>query len=102
MWEGGRCRPPSRGNIMSAEPRLALIDDDRNWAEALAEYLGTHGIDVRLADNGRRGLALLEETGIGVAVVDHNMPEMDGLELLRQLRLRRASVTVFLVSGDDE
>jgi DNA-binding response OmpR family regulator len=83
-------------------PRLALIDDDRPWLETLAEYLSDKGYRVETAVGGRRGLRLLEGGGIGLAVVDFHMPDLDGLELLRQLRRRRLNVDVLLMSSDDD
>ena len=87
---------------MSASPRVALIDDDRIWMETLAEYLCDKGYGVETALGGRRGLRLLERGGIGLAVVDFHMPDLDGVELLRQLRRRRLNVDVLLMSSDDD
>jgi DNA-binding response OmpR family regulator len=87
---------------MSANPRVALIDDDRTWLETLAEYLRDKGYGVETAQGGARGLRLLERGGIGLAVVDFHMPDLDGLELLRQLRRRRVQVDVLLMSSDDD
>jgi DNA-binding response OmpR family regulator len=87
---------------MNASPRLALIDDDRTWLETLADYLRDRGYGVETALGGTRGLRLLERGGIGLAVVDFHMPDLDGLELLRQLRCRRLNVDVLLMSSDDD
>jgi DNA-binding response OmpR family regulator len=87
---------------MNASPRLALIDDDRAWLDTLAEYLHDRGYGVETALGGKRGLNLLERGGIGLAVVDFHMPDLDGLELLGQLRRRRLSVDVLLMSSDDD
>ncbi len=87
---------------MSASRRVALIDDDRAWLETLADYLTTKGYGVETALGGRRGLRLLERGGIGLAVVDFHMPDLDGVELLRQLRRRRLNVDVLLMSSDDD
>jgi DNA-binding response OmpR family regulator len=87
---------------MNASPRLALIDDDRTWLETLADYLRDAGYGVETAVGGRGGLRLLERGGIGLAVVDFHMPDLDGMELLRQLRRRRLNVDVLLMSSDDD
>jgi DNA-binding response OmpR family regulator len=87
---------------MSASPRIALIDDDRTWMETLADYLRDRGYGVETALGGRRGLRLLERGGIGLAVVDFHMPDLDGVELLRHLRRRRLNVDVLLMSSDDD
>jgi DNA-binding response OmpR family regulator len=87
---------------MSPSPRVALIDDDRAWLETLADYLGGQGYRVETALGGTRGLTLLERGGVGLAVVDFHMPDLDGLELLRHLRRRRLNVDVLLMSSDDD
>src|SRR5262249_45484979 len=94
--------PRGEGWTMSVTPQIALIDDDRTWTETLAEYFQSRGIAIQVAGDGISGLALLERKGIPVAVVDLQMPGLDGLELLRQLRRRRLAVKVLLVSGHDE
>jgi len=87
---------------MPPVPRVALIDDNRAWLDTLAEYLSDRGYRVETAVGGRRGLRLLEGGGIGLAVVDFHMPDLDGLELVRQLRRRRLNVDVLLMSSDDD
>jgi DNA-binding response OmpR family regulator len=87
---------------MNASRRVALIDDDRTWLETLADYLSDRGYGVETALGGRHGLRLLERGGIGLAVVDFHMPDLDGVELLRQLRRRRLNVDVLLMSSDDD
>jgi CheY-like chemotaxis protein len=82
--------------------QLVLIDDNRAWLEALSECLEQNGFDVRTAEGGKPGLELLEQSGIRVAVVDGNMPEMDGLEVLRELRQRKKNVAVVVLSGEED
>lgn len=81
---------------------IVLIDDDRAWLQALGEYLQSRGFDVRTTAEGTRGLAMLEEQTIPLAVIDFNMPGMNGLELLRQIRHRRRNVTVFVLTSEDD
>jgi DNA-binding response OmpR family regulator len=87
---------------MATPPRIALIDDERSWLDTLAEYLNHRGFQVRTALGGPSGLALLERGEAGLAVVDFHMPELNGLELLRQLRRGRHNVDVLLMSSDDD
>lgn len=87
---------------MKLPPRVAVIDDDRTWLETLADFLRGEGYGVETALGGAPGLRLLERGGIGLAVVDFHMPDLDGLELLRQLRRRRLDVDVLLMSSDDD
>jgi CheY-like chemotaxis protein len=87
---------------MSTEPQIVLIDDDADWAETLADYLRTKGFHVQVTRGGNQALEFLQKHSIPLALVDRNMPDMDGLELVRQLRRSNREISVFLVSGDDE
>jgi DNA-binding NarL/FixJ family response regulator len=82
--------------------QLVLIDDNRAWLDTLADYLEQNGFEVRKANGGKPGLELLEKSGISVAVVDFNMPEMNGLELLRELRERQKNVAVLVLSSEED
>lgn len=86
---------------MSTTTQVLLIDDDRTWLQTLADCLERQGFEVRTADRPLAGLALLDRYDVGAVVLDFRMPEMDGLELLRQIR-RRRRVPVLLLSGEDD
>jgi DNA-binding response OmpR family regulator len=87
---------------MNPPSRIALIDDDRAWRETLADYLQGKGFDVYPAESARRGLDMLNANDIRLAVIDFNLDEMNGLELLRRLRHRARPVTAFMLSNDDD
>lgn len=87
---------------MTSEPRIALIDDDPLWIESLEEMLSDQGFSISVASDGQDGLTLLERNLIPVAVVDYQMPELDGLELLQRVRELEHPVAILLVSGDED
>jgi DNA-binding response OmpR family regulator len=63
-----------------------LIEDDRRLAEMVSEYLGEAGFSVSVAGDGRTGLARLAAEPCDALVLDLMLPDMDGLEVCRQLR----------------
>ena len=81
--------------------RVLIIDDDPKLAELLAAYLQPHGIVVRHAPDGPRGLIAARE-GIDLVVLDIMMPGMDGLDVLRRLRARSAVPVIMLTARGDE
>lgn len=87
---------------MSAQPQILLIDDDVNWGEALAEYLQRKGLAARVVPNALQGLAMLQEDTVALALIDFQMPEIDGLELLRRVRAHNQNLIVLCVSSEDE
>jgi DNA-binding NtrC family response regulator len=87
---------------MNASSIVLLIDDDRAWLETLADCLERQGFVVRTAERPVLGLALLEKYDVRAVVVDFRMPEMDGLELLRQVQRRRRHLPVLLLSSEED
>jgi DNA-binding response OmpR family regulator len=87
---------------MDTRSRIALIDDDRAWLETLSTYLRERGYVVFTADEGGRGLEVVEANDVRLAVIDFHMPGLDGLELLRRLRQCRRPVAALMVSSDDD
>lgn len=78
--------------------RALVIDDSRAVRLILRNHLAELGIPAAEAGDGRAGLAaLLAEPDIGLVLVDWNMPEMDGLEFITEVRRRPALNHVKLV-----
>lgn len=87
---------------MIATPHIILIDDNRAWLEALAEYFRERGVVVFTASDPRQGLELLEGHVVNVVISDFNLPFMDGLQVLRNVRRRASNVPVVLLTSEDE
>ena len=68
---------------MTERPSLLLIDDDEAITAGLGSFLERSGFTVRVAGDGRDGLAALAEERFDVAVCDVIMPHMDGREFVR-------------------
>ena len=66
--------------------KILIIEDDAQTRENLQIILNMEGYEVRSAANGREGLALARGDRPELIVCDVSMPEMDGHEVLRQLR----------------
>lgn len=79
-------------------PTLALIDDDREYAEFLSQYLGEQGVKVDVFPDSNDLLASLDPYRYDFYIVDLNLPGVDGVNLIKVLRLR-TEVGVLVVSG---
>jgi two-component system chemotaxis response regulator CheY len=67
--------------------RALLIDDSRAMRILLGNHVRNLGFEVTEAENGREALALLSDgTRVDFALVDWNMPVMNGLEFIRAVR----------------
>lgn len=84
---------------------LLLIDDDDAVRDVLAVVLGYHGFDVRTADCGEAGLAMLQENQaiVDAVLLDAQMPGLSGLALIRSLRATtRARLILMSASYPEE
>lgn len=83
---------------------LLVVDDDEANREMLARRLTRLGHTVLTAENGRVALEILRSNRCDVLLLDLQMPEMDGEEVLRQLRADPAwrSLPVIVLSASDE
>jgi len=68
--------------------QIALVDDDRNILTSVSMVLEAEGFDVRTYTDGASALTALSQTQPDMAILDIKMPRMDGMELLRRLRLK--------------
>ena len=82
---------------------LLVIDDNKSVRESLRFLLLRRGYAVQVAENGRDGIAIAAENQIDGALVDVNMPGMNGVEVCRALREQAAargrSIAVWMMTG---
>jgi DNA-binding response OmpR family regulator len=91
------------GRAVQARPTVALVVDDEPKIRDLARrYLEADGFQVLEAADGEAALTVLAETEPDIVVTDIMMPVLNGLELLRQIRLTSAIPVVMLTARDDE
>ena len=87
-------------------PKAVIIDDSKAIRMILSKTLEEVGFEVCQASNGEEALSVFErENGsISLALVDWNMPLMNGLEFVRRLRSdpRYASVRLMMVTTETE
>ena len=81
--------------------RILLIEDDPRLAAMLSQYLGEAGFSVTHAGAGAAGLALAARATFDVLVLDLTLPDMDGLEVCRQLRAKSDLPVLMLTARGD-
>ena len=87
---------------MTERPAILVVDDDPHLREVVCFALEQAGFRVEQAANGRAGLELVRRSVPALIVLDIMMPEMDGLEMCREVRRAHEVPIVFLSSRDDE
>jgi two-component system, OmpR family, phosphate regulon response regulator OmpR len=81
--------------------RILLVEDDPRLADMLFEYLGQAGFGVTVASRGAVALEKLGETAYDAVVLDLMLPDMDGLDVCRQLRARDDTPVLMLTARGD-
>ncbi len=79
--------------------QILIIDDHDSMREGLDLLLRRRGHTTHVAENGARGMAVLEETGMDLVITDLKMSEMDGLEVLEAVRGRYPETEVLLITA---
>ncbi|RJP17509.1 MAG: response regulator [Candidatus Abyssobacteria bacterium SURF_5] len=79
--------------------RVLVIDDEEELVSALVERMMLRSIDAYGAITAREALRKLQEEDIDVVVLDVKMPGMDGLELLKKIKVKHPLVQVILLTG---
>jgi two-component system response regulator PhoP len=81
--------------------RLLVIEDDKTLRESLAAKLVESGFAVEQAADGREGLHYAIEYPIDLAIVDLGLPEMSGLDIIREVRKAGKSYPILILTARD-
>ncbi|HEY6261914.1 MAG TPA: response regulator [Nitrospiraceae bacterium] len=80
--------------------KILIIDDEPDFRTFTDMVLKRLGYDVSLADNGWSGLELYRREHPDIILLDLKMPEMDGIEVLKQIRKVDRKQPVIVLTGD--
>lgn len=93
---------PSVPGAALSQERILLIDDDNQHRTCLKELLEYQGYACLEAINGVKGLEVLRDESVSIIITDNNMPEMDGLTFIEQLKQSypHEMIPIFLITGN--
>lgn len=80
-------------------PTILCVDDEPNILSSLRRLFRPKGFQVRVAESGKAGLAILESETIDLVISDMRMPEMDGAKFLEHVRARWPDTVRLLLTG---
>jgi two-component system alkaline phosphatase synthesis response regulator PhoP len=92
------CRPPPRRYNIPMPKKILLVDDEPGILEICRDYLKASSYDVVTAKDGLQGLSAVRREKPDLIVLDLMMPEMDGLDLCREIR-RESNVPIIMLTA---
>ena len=81
--------------------RLLVIEDDATLRETLTNKLGDAGFAIEQAADGKEGLYFALEYPIDLAIIDIGLPEMSGLDIIREVRKQGKSYPILILTARD-
>lgn len=82
--------------------RILTVDDSEPMRKMLGIVLKAGGYDVVSAGDGAEGLQLFQNSPVDLIITDINMPVMDGIEFIRQIRLVSPDVPIVALTTESE
>lgn len=92
---------PEHSGGPTSRPILLLVEDERALRKVMEMVLEGEGYEVLTAENGREGLEVLANTRPDLIITDFMMPEMDGAQMIREIKNNSslAKVPILLMSA---
>jgi len=79
--------------------RLLLVDDERDFVNILSKRIKRRNIDVARAFSGAEAIQTLRSQDFDVAVLDLKMEDMDGIEVLKMMKIMDPRLAVIMLTG---
>ncbi len=91
-----------RGTPSTMTSRILIVDDDPHIRDVVRIALQSAGFDTREAANGQAALTEVGRTPVDLVVLDIGMPQMDGFECCKAIRVSSNVPVLFLTAQEDE
>ncbi|MCM8781361.1 MAG: sigma-54 dependent transcriptional regulator, partial [Candidatus Omnitrophica bacterium] len=78
---------------------ILVVDDEPLVRSSLSELLTLSGYTVSTANNGREALEILDTYNVDLVITDIKMPQIDGIQLLREIKSKFKETAVILITG---
>ena len=84
---------------MDVKPRVLVVDDEPVVTSSCRRVLAEAGYQVATSESGREGMARALAEDFDLLLTDLKMPDLDGMELVRTLRIERPGLAIIIITG---
>ena len=84
---------------MTQDYRILLVDDETEFLQTTGKRLGRRGFQIRTATTCTAGLMIVESGWPQLVVLDVMMPDQDGIECLRHIKILKPRLPVVMLTG---
>jgi len=81
------------------EEKVLLVDDEKDFLDALGERMENRGMNVSTTTSAKEAVKKVQEESYDAIVLDLQMPEMDGIEVLKAIKKINPDMQVILLTG---
>lgn len=85
--------------MVMAAREILLVEDNADYRRLLARFLADRGYHVTEAGDGQEALEKLDRSTPGLVVTDWEMPRLDGIQLVEELRRRWPNLPILMISA---
>lgn len=82
--------------------KLLVVDDEKGMTEQLKDFLEDRGFKVFAATSGKQGIEILNKEKPNIMILDILMPEIDGIEVLREVKKINPKTRVVMLTAVDD
>lgn len=79
--------------------RILLVEDEKNFASVLKEYLKMNGFEVTLCENGEEGIRTFSDGKFDLCIIDIMMPKKDGFTLSTEIKAIQRSIPIIFLTA---
>ncbi len=84
---------------LEASPHILVMEDDLSVAKGLEMVLSEEGYNVNLADTGELAMEAFKQKRFDLLVADLRLPDIDGMEVIRQVKEAKPETEVIVITG---
>lgn len=85
--------------IQRSSYKILLVDDDPNCLDAIDQLMQRDGYETLPISEGRSAVKIIMENSFDLAIVDYNLPDIDGIHIIRQIKRTKPNMPVVMVTA---